>query len=278
MFIALDCNGNRVLIEHVSEDEKYFCPVCGEQLIIKAEKSLAIKTHFAHRRGTLCPDDWTHDMSEWHLEWQKRFPEQYREVVIEKDGEKHRADVFINNIVIEFQHSPISSEEIIKRNTFYISCGYRVVWVFDATDKIKNSIEETIDPMKCREDDLCWKRLKREFSVKMPPQVTIYLQYKTCISNKDFQNQLFDIMLFITRIGPKQICFYKTTYYILWWNFLKEYSGISIKEDTYSVSEIIEKSEEYFQKNKKEYEDALKRAYYGGGKRRYIRRSYRPRL
>lgn len=150
MFIALDVNGNRISIENATKDSQYFCPICGEPLTIRATNSLAVKTHFAHKRGTICYDDWTHDMSEWHLSWQQRFPEQYREVVIEKNGIKHRADICIGNTVIEFQHSPITREEIAKRNLFYISCGYQVVWVFDATDKIINRIEDSIDPMKCR--------------------------------------------------------------------------------------------------------------------------------
>ena len=200
MFIALDDYGNRISIENATKDNQYFCPICGELLTIRATDSLAVRTHFAHKRGTICYDDWTHDMSEWHLSWQRRFPEEYREVVIEKNGIKHRADICINNTVIEFQHSPITGEEIAKRNNFYLYCGYQIVWVFDATDKIKNWIEDSIDPMKCRDDDLCWKRAKQQFAIKMPPQVTIYLQYKTCISNPQYANQEFDIMLLLTKI------------------------------------------------------------------------------
>lgn len=221
MFIALNANGERVSIENATKDNQYFCPSCGEPLIVKAKDSWAVRTHFAHKRGTDC-DDWTHDMSEWHLSWQQQFPEQYREVPIEKNGIKHRADICINNTVIEFQHSPIKGEEIAKRNDFYISCGYQVVWVFDATDKIKNGLEDSIDPMKCREDDLCWKRAKQQFAIKMPPQVTIYLQYKTCISNPQYANQEFDIMLLLAKLTPKDFKFYKTLpYYIQPINFLK---------------------------------------------------------
>lgn len=112
MFIALNANGERVSIENVTKENQYFCPICGELLTIRATDSLAVKTHFAHKRGTICYDDWTHDMSEWHLSWQQLFPEQYREVVIEKNGIKHRADICINNTVIEFQHSPITGKKL----------------------------------------------------------------------------------------------------------------------------------------------------------------------
>ena len=50
------------------------------------------------------------------------------------------ADVLINGYVIEFQHSPISRDEIKERNEFYTNCGYKVIWVFDANDKIKNTL------------------------------------------------------------------------------------------------------------------------------------------
>ena len=244
MFIALNANGERVSIENVTKDSQYFCPACGELLTIRAKGSYAVRTHFAHKRGTDC-DDWTHDMSEWHLSWQKQFPEQFREVPIEKNGIKHRADICINNTVIEFQHSPITGEEIAKRNTFYISCGYQVVWVFDATDKIKNSIEDSIDPMQCRADDLCWKRAKQQFAIKMPTQVTVYLQYKTCISNPQYANQEFDIMLLLTKIAPKDFSFYKTyPCYIQPINFLKQY-GISLGDEIFSISDIINQTNSY---------------------------------
>ena len=254
MFIALNSNGERISIENAIKNNEYFCPICGEPLIIRAANSFAVKTHFAHKRGTVCYDDWTHDMSEWHLSWQKRFPEQYREVIIEKNGIKHRADICIKNTVIEFQHSPITAEEIVKRNDFYISCGYQVVWVFDATDKIKNCIGNSIDPMKCRYDDLCWKRPKQQFAIQFPPQVKVYLQYKTFVSNKQYINQEFDIMLLLTKISPKDFTFYKTIhYYILQNNFLKEYGVIS-NDNILSISDIIKHTKlhiEQIKRNKK---------------------------
>ena len=273
MFIALNSDNKRISIENATKNEQYFCPICGELLNIKAENSLAVKTHFAHKR--ICFDDWNHDMSEWHLSWQNQFPEQFREVVIEKDGIKHRADICINNTVIEFQHSPISGEEIAKRNNFYLSCGYRVVWVFDATDKIKNSIEDSIDPMQCREDDLCWKRARREFLVKMPPQVTIYLQYKTCISNNQYPNQEFDIMLLLTKINPKDFTFFKTIpYYILPSNFLKEY-GITLNENILSITDIINQTKLYLQQVKRKQEIERNRKLHAPLVRRYMSRRSR---
>lgn len=248
MFIALDSNMERVSIENAIADEQYFCPICGKPLTIRATKSTVVKTHFAHKRGMLCYDDWTNDMSEWHLSWQKSFPEQYREVVIEKDGNKHRADICINNTVIEFQHSPITGEEIAKRNDFYLSCGYDVVWVFDASDKIQNRIEGPIDPMLCRADDLCWKRARAQFAISIHPKVKIYLQYKTTIARQGTANEEVDVMLLVTKLTPKNITFYPTyNNYIFPENFLKEY-GVTTDNEVLSISEIVKRTQMHVQR------------------------------
>ena len=74
-------------------------------------------------------------MSEWHYEWQNQFPVENQEVVFKRDKLIHRADVFINNTVIEFQHSPIKGEEFYDRNEFYNALGYNVIWIFDVQEK-----------------------------------------------------------------------------------------------------------------------------------------------
>ena len=60
-------------------------------------------------------------MSDWHYDWQNQFPVDNQEIVFTKDNKIHRADVFINNTVIEFQHSPITEAEFNDRNNFYKS-------------------------------------------------------------------------------------------------------------------------------------------------------------
>lgn len=240
MFIALNKADERIEIDNADPQKQYFCPICGESLIIRAKDSLAVRAHFAHKRGTQCLDDWSHDMSEWHYNWQQRFPKECREVVIENNGEKHRADVCIGDKVIEFQHSPITREEIIKRNTFYTYCGYQVVWVFDATNKIKNEYGDSIDPLRCWNSTLFWKRPRREFDITIPRNVTIFLQYKLTVSNEQYQNQLFDLMILITKMTPKSFVFYKTKYYIGPCNFLKEF-GVSCLNIP-SISDIIKQS------------------------------------
>jgi len=74
-------------------------------------------------------------MSDWHIGWQERFPEECREITLESNGNKHRADVLIDKTVLEFQHSHLSSDEFNDRNEFYTSLGYHVVWVFDFSEE-----------------------------------------------------------------------------------------------------------------------------------------------
>lgn len=246
MFVANDQEGKRITIEDAVPGGTYFCPVCGGALIVKAKESEAVKEHFAHKSRRQC-DSWNYDMSEWHRTWQRFFPEECREVVVQNGEEKHRADVLINNTVIEFQHSPISAEEIAERNSFYRACGYKVVWVFDAEGKIKNEFEDTLDPCLCRETDLCWKRARREFTLEIPKDVTVYLHYRTSISNSQYAGKEFDILLLLKGVDSKQIVFYDTFitkngqrvgYYITRDNFIKQY-GAS-KEAVPTIYEILQ--------------------------------------
>ena len=133
MYIAEDRNGNRIYATKLtSKEEQYFCPVCKSEVRLKVGS--VNEPHFAHVSLEQCLDDFSNDMSEWHREWQMLFPERNREVVIEHNGEIHRADVLCYGTVIEFQHSPISEIEFWRRNEFYTAAGYKVVWIFDLID------------------------------------------------------------------------------------------------------------------------------------------------
>jgi competence CoiA-like predicted nuclease len=219
MFTALTKDNKRISIEEAISGETYYCPVCGNPVAVKAANSNNVRTHFAHKRNSLCFDDWKHDMSDWHFEWQSKFPIESREVVVEKDGVVHRADILINDTVIEFQHSPISGEEFESRNRFYKNCGYRVVWLFDATDKMK--VDEAFG--------LVWRRKTTLFSSMRTPIDAFYVQHY--LPDKDD-------LLIILKLDPKEVCHYKTEDPIMPENFLKEYGGIQ-DENVPSIQTII---------------------------------------
>ena len=142
MQFANDENGQRTHIREAQETAQYYCPYCNASMIQR--RGQINVPHFAHMKGHLCTDSWKYEeMSKWHFSWQSYYPGENQEVAVVNDLGRHRADVLINDTVIEFQHSPISSEEFRERNEFYTACGYRVIWLFDAREAYQSNL--TVD-------------------------------------------------------------------------------------------------------------------------------------
>lgn len=165
MEYALTADHHRVHALDAEKGQEYYCPVCGNQVIPR--QGGVNSWHFAH--VTSCVDDWKYDMSEWHRNWQNRFPESTREVVIEYKGESHRADILTGGYVIEFQHSPITSTEFERRNLFYTKAGYKVIWVFDETEAYAN---EYIIGSGDNCDKFVWKWPNRVLASVVPQRST----------------------------------------------------------------------------------------------------------
>ncbi len=93
--------------------------------------------HWKHITAKEC-DPWYEGETEWHRNWKGNFNHIYQEVVKYDDlsGEKHIADIYIEqkDLVIEFQHSPISIEEIQSRELFY----KRMIWVINVRPYYEN--------------------------------------------------------------------------------------------------------------------------------------------
>ena len=139
MQFANNENGLRTYIRDANENARYYCPYCGAPMIQRCGQINI--PHFAHMKGHLCTDSWKYEeMSEWHLSWQQQYPLNNREVAVINDLGRHRADILINDTVIEFQHSPMSAAEFQDRNMFYTSCGYHVIWLFDARDAYQTNL------------------------------------------------------------------------------------------------------------------------------------------
>ena len=68
---------------------------------------------------------------------QNHFDKRSQEVIIwnKTHTEYHIADAILQigneKYVVEFQHSAISQNEFMTRSSFYMSCGYKIIWVFD---------------------------------------------------------------------------------------------------------------------------------------------------
>ena len=124
--------GQRVSADDASKVNRHFCPGCGAPLILKQGE--INDWHFAHESGSECDAFTENKMSEWHIRHQSEFPENCREVRLEKDGIVHIADVMFGNLIIEFQHSPMKNEVFEERCDFYTQFG-NLLWVFDRTDQ-----------------------------------------------------------------------------------------------------------------------------------------------
>lgn len=175
MEYALTADHDRIHALDAEKGRQYYCPICGGQVIPRQGEINS--WHFAH--VTSCVDDWKYDMSEWHRVWQNRFPESTREVVVEYQGEYHRADILSGSYVIEFQHSLISAAEFDRRNQFYTKAGYKVIWVFDETDAFTNEyITDSIDDT----GKFIWKWPNRAIASVVPQfssDIAIILQLTT---------------------------------------------------------------------------------------------------
>jgi competence CoiA-like predicted nuclease len=102
------------------------CPGCAGEVIAKCGEIRI--WHWAHAVDDC--DPWSEPESEWHLGWKKHAPTDRTEVVIEKEGKKHRADILCaNSAVLELQSSTISSIDIRAREDFY----KYMAWLFQVT-------------------------------------------------------------------------------------------------------------------------------------------------
>ena len=108
---------------------KGLCPYCLKPVIAKCGNQRI--HHWAHLNNKMC-DTWWENETEWHRAWKNQFPIEWQEKILLDDssGEKHIADIQSkHNLIIEFQHSHLNSEERIKRERFYKN----MVWVVDGT-------------------------------------------------------------------------------------------------------------------------------------------------
>lgn len=116
------------------------CPLCNEELIPRCGQINV--WHWAHKSVSDC-DPWGEHETAWHIAWKDLLPPERVEVTIEKDGILHRADyVTPEGMVIEFQQSNLSVQEILERESFYGNMS----WVFNIQPACETTIED-YDPI-----------------------------------------------------------------------------------------------------------------------------------
>ncbi|MBD2663345.1 myosin, N-terminal, SH3 domain protein [Richelia sinica FACHB-800] len=128
-YYALDEEGNKI---PPTPKVKATCPCCGTEVYAACGK--IIQHHWRHKNTSDSHCDEWYEMTPWHLKWQELFPLECREVVMQKNKEIHRADVKIGNLIIEFQHSNLSNENVRERELFYSSDANKIIWIIDATN------------------------------------------------------------------------------------------------------------------------------------------------
>lgn len=140
------------------------CPSCGSDVIAKC--GLKVVWHWAHTSCADC-DHWSEPETAWHAAWKSRFAE--TEKTIRRGSEWHRADaVTPTGVVLEFQHSVITAEEVADREHFYGN----MVWVLDATaafraDRVGLDHQRPQDGREfCR---FRWKHRRRSFDGRSAP-------------------------------------------------------------------------------------------------------------
>lgn len=156
MFTALNENNAIVLARTGIEQGLYYCRSCGNRVCAKIGTG-SRTPHFSHIHAP-CGDTWAdykkgNSMSQWHIDHQAMYPKEAREVTLYQSGdwyrngldslpvrhtekpgdlpdgvEYHRADIYMNGLVVEYQISRLPFDEIIKRERFYVN----MVWVVES--------------------------------------------------------------------------------------------------------------------------------------------------
>ena len=209
MFIALNEEGFRVPATLGEKGHVYTCQACGEEVRLYKENlnhKHFKKTHYKHLPHSTCNYGKDKDhMSEWHRRMQDYFPIQYQEVPFPDKQKKEKliADIYIpeTNIVLEFQHSPISREEFIRRTMFHLYENRRIVWLFDESEENPKSdhigkFERTFSKIQPQTDDMIpyyyqfpnnpynylrWLRNRRDCISALPPLESIADKVAICV-------------------------------------------------------------------------------------------------
>jgi len=136
MHKAINIEGKKITPNYSGEIA--FCDFCKEKVIGKCGKIYI--WHWQHVKNANC-DLWKEGETDWHRDWKNKFPFDWQEKIIQKNGKKHIADVFTKDgIVIEFQNSTISSSTIAQRERFY----GKMIWVINSQTFKDNLVTENI--------------------------------------------------------------------------------------------------------------------------------------
>jgi hypothetical protein len=144
-------NSRVALVDNIEVSAKNFNrdihknPKCskGHELVhVNSEERVK---YFRHKNSADCHSSGT---GEWHSEWQSHFLN--TEISFPKINDNQisdrRADVVVNDIVLELQHSNITQTEVNNRNADYGLNNKKIIWLLDGNDNCyKNNNKERIN-------------------------------------------------------------------------------------------------------------------------------------
>lgn len=188
----------RVCADDAVRGEKYFCPTCNKELVLRRGKVMS--PHFAHYPHHPCIDTWTYDETNWQREQQKKYPSEKQEILVKYKEELHRADVIIGNNVLLFQKEPISTRFFAEKTTYFHNAGKDVFWIFDV-EKDYQSKSIRINPKE--QNIIFWDTplsCLKKFNPKSETHTFVFLMFnETCTvkvewvaPNSDFKRFIVD--------------------------------------------------------------------------------------
>jgi hypothetical protein len=145
MLMSRACSsGTLMLATDAHRDDVFACPECDEAVMLK--RGSIVVPHFAHYADIGCPLSQGESMR--HLEMKLQIGALFENATYEvRFGAERRADVLIENVVVECQASAISIEEVTERTRFYNSQDKGVLWVFDL-ERLGQAWTTTIDSIR----------------------------------------------------------------------------------------------------------------------------------
>jgi hypothetical protein len=174
MLIARDENDKPIW---PSKGVSGFCPLC--KSVVHSKTGDVNTWHFAHKAFEC--DKWKENESDWHIRWKTWFGLDNCEKVV---GE-HRADIVVDDTVIEIQNSSISQEDAIKREDYYISKGYNFIWILNGHRFSKNfSFRIDKDDNKIFK----WSRVQSSFN-RSWPKMRVFIDFESHIKKSDLDKE-----------------------------------------------------------------------------------------
>jgi competence CoiA-like predicted nuclease len=143
MLLAYNSQGDKIKAKNGTRNNKYFCPICGEEVILK--KGLIKIPHYAHKPDNTCKWDFWEPESDRHREMKQIIMDNIFSInnctfaEYEYSFDKYIADVYFeipyNNttfkVAVECQCSDKTLEDFIEKNNYYTEMGVSVLWVFN---------------------------------------------------------------------------------------------------------------------------------------------------